>query len=78
MKLFPLSLQQVNDPRVKRRSFSKLRFITVFLILISLAIGQALMLANHYHSDTIPPRLLNAFVFYWAIAAGGYSLFETI
>lgn len=78
MKLFPLSLQQINDSRVKRRSFSKLRFITVFLILISLAIGQALMLANHYHSDTIPPRLLNALVFYWAIAAGGYSLFETI
>ena len=78
MKLFPLSLQPNHDPRVKRRSFSKLRFIIVFLILISLAIGQALMLANHYHSEAIPPRLLNALVFYWAIAAGGYSLFETV
>ncbi|MCD8117711.1 MAG: HAMP domain-containing histidine kinase [Oscillospiraceae bacterium] len=78
MKLFPLSLQPIRDSRVKRRSFSKLRFITVFLILISFAIGEALMLANHYHSDTIPPQLINAFVFYWAIAAGGYSLFETV
>ena len=76
---FPVLFNQPNrDPRVKRRSFSKLRFIVVFLILISLAIGQSLMLVNYYHSNTIPPKLLSAFVFYWAMAAGGYSLFETI
>ena len=75
---FPLLFHRpIRDPRVKRRSFSKLRFIVVFLILISLAIGQSLMLVNYYHSDTIPPKLLNALIFYWAMAAGGYSLFET-
>lgn len=78
MKIPSSFRQPVHDPRVKRRSFSKLRFIIVFLILISLAIGQSLMLVNYYHSNVIPPKLLNALVFYWAIAAGGYSLFETM
>lgn len=66
------------DPRVKRRSFSWLRFLGVFAILMLLAIGQSLMLANYFDSSSIPPKMLNVMIFYWAIVAGVYSLVSTL
>lgn len=78
MKISKIFKQSTNDLRVKRHSFSKMRFLFVFLILFSLAIGQSLILTNYYHSNVIPPLLLNALLFYWAIVAGIYSLFATI
>lgn len=66
------------DPRVKRRSFSWLRFFGVFVILMSLAIGQSLILANYFDSSIIPPEMLNLLIVYWAIVAGVYSLLTTL
>lgn len=66
------------DPRVKRRSFSWLRFLGVFAVLMALAIGQSLMLANYFDSSIIPPEMLNMMIFYWAIVAGTYSFVSTL
>lgn len=66
------------DPRVKRRSFSWLRFLGIFTILMALAIGQSLMLANYFDSSIIPPKMLNVMIFYWAIVAGAYSFVSTL
>lgn len=66
------------DPRVKRRSFSWFRFFGIFAILMALAIGQSLMLANYFDSSIIPPEMLNVMIFYWAIVAGAYSFVSTI
>lgn len=66
------------DPRVKRRSFSWLRFLGIFTILMALAIGQSLMLANYFESSIIPPEMLNVMIFYWAIVAGAYSFVSTL
>lgn len=72
------SKKQDRDPRVKRRSFSWTRFLVVFCILMMLAIGQSLMLANYLDSQIIPPEMLNLLIVYWALVAGGYSLLTTL
>lgn len=67
------------DPRVKRRSFSWLRFFTIFLILLSLAVGQTLIVLKHYgNTNIIPPLLLNSIIWYWAIVAAIYSWIATV
>ena len=66
------------DPRVKRRSFSWLRFLGIFTILMALALGQSLILANYFDSSIIPPEMLNVMIFYWAIVAGTYSFVSTL
>lgn len=66
------------DPRVKKRSFSWLRFFCGFFILMSLAIGQSLILVNYFDSNIIPPEMLNIMIFYWAIVAGAYSFISTL
>lgn len=74
----PLFQQDERDPRIKRRSFSWLRFIGVFAILMLLAISQSLILANYFDSNIIPPKMLNLLIVYWAIVAGVYSLLATL
>ena len=67
------------DPRVKRRSFSWLRFFTIFFILLSLAVGQTLIILKYYgNTNLIPPILLNSIIWYWAIVAAIYSWISTV
>lgn len=67
------------DPRVKKRSFSWLRFFSIFFILLSLAVGQTLIILKCYgNTNAIPPILLNSIIWYWAIVAAIYSWIATI
>lgn len=78
MRIFEKIPKIAHDPRVRKRSFSWLRFFGTFFILLSLAVGQTLFVSKYYDSNLIPPILLNAIVWYWAVVAAVYSWFSTI
>lgn len=74
MRVFEKFPKITYDPRVKRQSFSWLRFFSIFFILLALAVGQTLIVAKYYgNTNVIPPLLLNSIIWYWAIVAAIYS-----
>lgn len=67
-------MNQEPKPRISRKALSLRSFFIVFSVLVILALGQSFIIVNYFDHRVIPPALLSALIFYWAIVALAFSL----
>lgn len=67
-----------SDSRVKQKGFSWIYLLSIFFVLMLLALGQSFIIVNYFDSNIIPSRLLWFLAIYWGSISILFCLLTTM
>ncbi len=67
----------VEDSRIKSKRFSWISYASTYFILLTLAAGQSLILAEYIEFQSVPPEFIWGMLGYWAIVTAIFAITTT-